>query len=186
MPLISPAPGHPLTQGFSGHYISEGPGWIDPSSTKGKRSSFAPSTYNAHDHLALDYACPVGTKLIAPQSGIIVAEGRIAYFPNGTVDGEIYQIVRVRKSTTYQTLYLLTHLTKSLLPVGSRVRQGEPIALSGASGHVTGPHVHFELALIPPNLIPTNFWNKQYYRYDPASFYAGGYQPNSLLVVPNV
>lgn len=186
MPLVSPAPGHAITQPFNGHYVSEGPGWIDPTDYKGRRSSFSPSQANPHDHLALDYGCPVGSRLVAPQSGIIVAEGRIAYFPDGRPDGEIYIIVRIRKTSTYQTLYLLTHLSRNLLPIGSRVKQGEVIALSGASGHVSGPHVHFELALIAPNSIPTNFWSKQYFRYNPALFYANGPQANNTLIVPNV
>lgn len=185
MPLISPAPGHTITQPFDGHYVSEAPGWISPNGGKGKRTRFSPATANPHDHLALDYACPVGTKLLAPQGGVVVAEGRIAFFPDGRVDGEIYLIVRIRKSATYQTLYLMTHLSRQLANVGGHVKQGSVIAESGASGHVTGPHAHFELAIIPANVSPLNFWNHLYYRYDPTTFYAGGPQANSGLIVPN-
>jgi murein DD-endopeptidase MepM/ murein hydrolase activator NlpD len=42
-----------------------------------------------------------------------------------------------------ETLY--AHLEKWLLKSGTRVRTGQKIGISGASGGVTGPHLHFEL-----------------------------------------
>lgn len=187
MALINPAPGHALTQAFNGHYGSEHAGWIDPTDTKGKRSSFTNGIYNPHDHLALDYACPIGTKLLAPQTSIIFAQGTIARFANGAYDGEHFLIALIRKTSATQTVYLLTHLSGWLLKVGNKVLQGHPIALSGDSGHTSGPHVHFEMAVLPASVNPAHyFWNKAYYRYNPALFYSGQRLAGSSLIIPNV
>ena len=37
------------------------------------------------------------------------------------------------------------HLSRSLVKVGDVVMKGQKIALVGASGRVTGPHLHFEV-----------------------------------------
>ncbi len=187
MALVNPAPGRTLTQAFNGHNVNESAGWIDPTDTKGKRSTFTAGIPNPHDHLALDYACPIGTRLLAPQKCIILAQGTIAYFANGSYDGEHYMIALIRKTASYQTVYLLTHLSGWLHKVGEKVVQGAPIVLSGDSGHTTGPHVHFEMALLPPSVNPAHyFWNRLYYRYNPALFYQGQRLAGSSLIIPNV
>jgi hypothetical protein len=40
---------------------------------------------------------------------------------------------------------LYGHLSEIDVEVGDQVKQGDAFALSGGTGHVTGPHVHFEL-----------------------------------------
>jgi murein DD-endopeptidase MepM/ murein hydrolase activator NlpD len=39
------------------------------------------------------------------------------------------------------TLYM--HLSEFLVKEGANIDKGEPIAKSGSSGRVTGPHLHF-------------------------------------------
>jgi murein DD-endopeptidase MepM/ murein hydrolase activator NlpD len=39
------------------------------------------------------------------------------------------------------TLYM--HLSKFLVNEGAAIEKGQPIAKSGSSGRVTGPHLHF-------------------------------------------
>jgi murein DD-endopeptidase MepM/ murein hydrolase activator NlpD len=41
------------------------------------------------------------------------------------------------------------HLSKSLVSVGDRVQASQQIGLSGRSGHVTGPHLHYEERVSP-------------------------------------
>jgi hypothetical protein len=40
---------------------------------------------------------------------------------------------------------LYAHLSEVNVEAGSEVKQGDAFALSGGTGHVTGPHLHFEL-----------------------------------------
>jgi murein DD-endopeptidase MepM/ murein hydrolase activator NlpD len=187
MALVSPAPGKRITQPFNGHNINEGKGWLNAANDKGRRSSFTGGTPNTHDHLAIDLATPIGFHLVAPQTSIIVAQGTIARFVDGSLDGEHYLIAVIRRTATQQTCYLLTHLSGWLLKVGNKVQQGNPIAVSGNSGRTTGPHTHFELAVLPRSVEPAHyFWHSTYYRYNPLTFYAGGRNAGASMVVPNV
>lgn len=45
--------------------------------------------------------------------------------------------------------YLYAHLNGLNVRQGQHVKAGERIGTSGATGHVTGPHLHFEMRLRP-------------------------------------
>ncbi|QSA20878.1 peptidoglycan DD-metalloendopeptidase family protein, partial [Vibrio furnissii] len=51
--------------------------------------------------------------------------------------------VVIQHGSTYMTRYL--HLSKILVSKGQKVSRGQRIGLSGATGRVTGPHIHYEL-----------------------------------------
>jgi murein DD-endopeptidase MepM/ murein hydrolase activator NlpD len=53
-------------------------------------------------------------------------------------------MVRIRHANGYETMYL--HLSRILVRRGQRVEQGQQIALVGATGLATGPHLDFRLA----------------------------------------
>ena len=54
-------------------------------------------------------------------------------------------VVYIEHEDGRQTRY--GHLSKVLVSVGQKVKQGERIALSGNTGITTGPHVHFEILI---------------------------------------
>ncbi len=51
--------------------------------------------------------------------------------------------VKLGHAGGYATLY--GHCSKLLVRAGETVTLGQPIALVGATGKATGPHLHFEL-----------------------------------------
>jgi len=73
---------------------------------------------------------------MAAGAGTVVEAGRKGTYGN---------YVRIRHGNGYETAY--AHLSRFASGVrkGTRVRQGQTIAYSGATGRVTGPHLHYEI-----------------------------------------
>lgn len=82
-------------------------------------------------HLGTDFAVPIGTPVKAPQDGIISRTGE------DNMNGIFVEI------NSGNTVHLLLHLSKSKVSPGENVRQGQVVALSGNTGHSTGPHLHW-------------------------------------------
>ncbi|BAJ02914.1 peptidoglycan DD-metalloendopeptidase family protein [Shewanella violacea] len=103
-------------------------------SSRFNRHRHHPVTGRTSPHNGTDFATPIGTKVIAPGDGIVtlvVANHRYAG-----------KYVVIQHGNKYRTRYL--HLSKSLVHKGQRVTRGQVIALSGNSGRITGPHLHYE------------------------------------------
>ncbi len=92
-----------------------------------------PVTGRISPHNGTDFATPIGTKVIAPGDGIVslVTDHRFAG-----------KYVVIEHGNKYRTRYL--HLSKALVHKGQRVSRGQVIALSGNTGRITGPHLHYE------------------------------------------
>ena len=87
-------------------------------------------------HKGIDFGAPTGTPVMAAGAGTVVEAGRKGTYGN---------YVRIRHGNGYETAY--AHLSRFASGVrkGTRVRQGQTIAYSGATGRVTGPHLHYEI-----------------------------------------
>lgn len=85
-------------------------------------------------HLGLDIAAPTGTPIKAAAGGTVVQAGYL---------GSYGQMVAIDHGNGWSTLY--AHASKLLVSRGQRVSRGDTIALVGATGNATGPHVHFEV-----------------------------------------
>jgi murein DD-endopeptidase MepM/ murein hydrolase activator NlpD len=57
----------------------------------------------------------------------------------------------------YETWY--AHNSRLLVTAGQQVRKGQQIALVGATGFATGPHVHYEVLLWGKPIDPMQFLN---------------------------
>lgn len=85
-------------------------------------------------HRGVDIALPIGTPVRA------MAPGRVRFA--GTMDG-LGQVVWIDHGGAVLSVY--AHLSRLDVEPGQPVGGGEVIALSGASGRVSGPHLHFEV-----------------------------------------
>ncbi|MET9057233.1 M23 family metallopeptidase [Streptomyces antibioticus] len=91
-----------------------------------------------HRHTGQDFAVRTGTPVYAVGPGTVRA--------TTCGDGFGNQVV-VRHPDGYFTQY--AHLSRIDVRAGKRVKAGQRLGLSGATGNVTGPHLHFEVRITP-------------------------------------
>jgi murein DD-endopeptidase MepM/ murein hydrolase activator NlpD len=90
--------------------------------------------YAAGYHTGDDYAAPTGTKVVA------VLDGTIAWSNNN--GGAYGRWIGLRASNGRD--YVYCHLSVRSVSTGTKVVAGQKIGEVGATGNVTGPHLHFE------------------------------------------
>ncbi len=83
-------------------------------------------------HLGYDFRAPVGTPIPSANKGKVVLAQDL-FFPGNTVI--------IDHGLGIFTMY--GHLSKINAQVGMMVKKGEIIGLAGATGRVTGPHLHW-------------------------------------------
>jgi murein DD-endopeptidase MepM/ murein hydrolase activator NlpD len=115
------------------------------SSAFGKRRH--PVTGQIRTHAGIDIAVPQGTWIGAAAAGaVILASSNVGHY--GTA-------VFIDHGNGYITHY--GHLSSVRVRVGQKVRAGQYIGKSGATGRVTGPHLHFTIKKKDKALDPLKF-----------------------------
>jgi murein DD-endopeptidase MepM/ murein hydrolase activator NlpD len=101
-------------------------------------------------HTGVDIPVPEGTPVLAAGPGKVVWAGYGAYRGGHDVTDPYGLAVTIRHDFGYQDKALYTlygHLSEIDVVIGQHVDTGEMLALSGSTGKVTGPHLHFEVRL---------------------------------------
>ena len=88
-------------------------------------------------HSGIDYPAATGTPVTASAAGTVAFAG---WSPGGWG-----YLVTIDHGGGVRTLY--AHLSRVGVRIGQRVATGRRIGRVGASGHATGPHLHFEVRL---------------------------------------
>jgi len=121
-------------------YVSSGYGW--------RRH---PITGRHTLHEGMDFSAPVGTPIVAASGGIVTeARYRSGYG----------KMVEIAHGDGLITRY--AHASSILVRLGDVVEKGQLIARVGATGQVTGAHLHFEVRLEDQPLDPILFLPKEY------------------------
>ncbi|MFF1719271.1 M23 family metallopeptidase [Streptomyces sviceus] len=89
-------------------------------------------------HTGVDFVVPTGTPLKAVGAGTVVSAGWGGAYGNQVV---------IKLADGYYAQY--AHLSQLSVSAGQTVTEGQQIGLSGATGNVTGPHLHFEIRTTP-------------------------------------
>ncbi len=119
--------------------------------TKGWKSSgygmrYDPFTGYKQMHRGIDIANRQGTPIVATASGRVTLISK---------NGQLGRIVVIDHGYGFKTRY--AHLAEAKVKRGQTVKRGDVIALMGATGYATGPHLHYEVIRNGKWLNPGNF-----------------------------
>lgn len=128
----APSTGTPSTGTSSGYTLPVA------SSSVGTGYKVAGSMWSSGYHTGVDFVIPTGTTLKSIAAGTVVSAGWGGAYGNQVViqhaDGKYSQYA---------------HMSSLSVSAGQTVTEGQQIGLSGATGNVTGPHLHFEIRTTP-------------------------------------
>jgi murein DD-endopeptidase MepM/ murein hydrolase activator NlpD len=119
---------------------------------------FHPVLQYYRSHNGIDIGASAGTDVIAADGGTVIT---------ATYSSSYGNYVMINHGNGMTTLY--AHMSKLYVSVGDTVSQGQTIGLCGATGIVTGPHVHFEVWLNGTRVDPLNYFSSSSYTVSPSA-----------------
>ncbi|MFE0420179.1 LysM peptidoglycan-binding domain-containing M23 family metallopeptidase [Streptomyces tendae] len=144
-PKESPAPKHSVTKQAeqappTSETLDAAGGFTAPASNipLGTGYKDGGSLWSSGHHTGVDFLAATGTTLKAVGAGTVVTAGWGGAYGNQVV---------IRLADGYYAQY--AHLSSLSVSGGQTVIAGQRIGLSGATGNVTGPHLHFEIRTTP-------------------------------------
>ncbi|WP_256105570.1 LysM peptidoglycan-binding domain-containing M23 family metallopeptidase [Streptomyces sp. ODS05-4] len=131
----APKPEQPAATGQS----STGSGFVAPvEGGLGTPYHQSGSMWSSGYHTGVDFAASTGTPVKAVGPGTVVSAGSGGAYGN--------EVVIKHEDGNYSQY---AHLSSLGVSAGQTVGAGQQIGLSGATGNVTGPHLHFEIRTSP-------------------------------------
>lgn len=113
---------------------STGFGWPVKDNTIGTKYGVSGPYWSSGYHTGVDFPVPTGTQVYSVGDGQVFDTGYSSAYGN---------FVEIYHGNNIYSFY--AHASKVQVSVGQKVSKGDPIMLSGKSGNVTGPHLHFEI-----------------------------------------
>jgi len=98
-------------------------------------------------HRGLDYHAKEGTPILAANAGTVVLARQLFYEGNCVI---------IDHGQQFTTLYM--HLSRIQVTEGEKIKEGQEIGLSGATGRATGPHLHVAVRWQGAYLDPAQLW----------------------------
>ncbi len=93
--------------------------------------------YRSGSHSGVDFRASIGTKVMAMASGVVIDTGNTdIYCKNASFGKWVFIKYDNGLSSTFGHLLVIS------AKAGQRVKAGDIVALSGNTGHTTGPHLH--------------------------------------------
>ncbi len=112
-----------------------GENWIIP--VEGTVTALFPSYPSGNPHTGLDIGCPTGTPVHCSKDGTCIKRAELT-----TSYGKHLFIQHAEN-----LISIYAHNSELLINEGDKVKAGQVIAKSGATGNVSGPHCHFEIRI---------------------------------------
>lgn len=103
-------------------------------------------------HKGVDFACPVGTEVIAAADGVAYTKTN-----SGGISQGYGRYVSIDHENGFTTIY--AHLSNWSVSNGTRVKGGDVIGISGNTGRSSGPHLHYGVSYKGSHINP--FGTKQ-------------------------
>jgi len=97
-------------------------------------------------HNGLDFRSPKGTPVYATNSGVVRLAKSLFYSGNAVI---------IDHGTGIFTIY--AHLSKIEVAAGQSIEKGQLIGLTGATGRVSGPHLHWGVKIYGTAVNPMGF-----------------------------
>lgn len=111
--------------------------WAKPVNVPyGTKFGVAGSMWSSGHHTGLDFPAPVGTPVHAVAGGTVSGVGTAGPYGNH---------IEISHGGGLSSLY--AHMSKILVGLNQVVAQGQTVGKVGATGNVTGPHLHLEARL---------------------------------------
>lgn len=112
-------------------------------------SKYGPRKLKDGFHYGTDIVNSIGTPIVAMADGTVIKyhsgcpqQGYLKSTCGGGWGNHIY-VEHIVQGHKFVAVY--AHFSKTVAPKGQKVKQGQIVGLMGASGSVTGPHLHVEL-----------------------------------------